>query len=595
MSRARTIARADLRHALRHRLVWGAVVLLGLMFLPSTRSIAASGHRTIGEFLLQMPFDLITYGLVVVAAVGYNAVVGERAVGTVRFVLGLPGTRRDLLLGKLLSRAAIVVFALTVILAVANVFVALGYGRLYLAPFWTMAAWMLLYGVVWSAITVGYSAAFSSQFRTLGALVVTYVAFSPNFGVWSVLVRPLFALVFTGSLDAPGYESLAAAPLWVRATERLNPLTDFWYAMQWSVEFVGPGSPAGGPLPHVVGTALFLLFGAMPLGFGYRRFRRADLGEAETGLRWGDRLWRRIHGAAAPVTGGRLRLGPDGSSARVRTLAAADLRHALQNWVVVGGVAVTLLLAGPRLWQTLDPASRYPVTEQLTDVAFTVAIPVLVLGIAVGYRAVAGERDAATARLTLGLPATRRDLVLAKLLSRVTVALAVLAALVAYTEAVVVVRFGGVYPAAFVAWAGYVLVFGVVWTSAVVGLSAAVSSRYRTLAAAFGTFLLFSPSNGLWGPVVRPLIGLVFTGRLSAQGLAHSADGGPAWFRYPDHLSPFVALDRVHEGLFAAVGHAQPHMHAPPPLVLYSVAVLAAFATVPVWLGYRRFDRADLG
>ena len=593
MSRALTIAREDFRHVLRHRLVWGAVVLLGLMFLPSTRSIAASGHRTIGEFLLQMPLDLITYALVVVAAVGYNAVVGERAAGTVRFVLALPGTRRDFLFGKLLARSAVVVFALAVILAVANVFVALGYGRPYLASFWTMAGWMLLYAVVWTAVTVGYSAAFASQFRTLGALVVTYVAFSPDFGVWSVLVRPLFALVFTGSLDPPEYETLATAPLWVRATERLNPLTDFWHAMRWSVETVGPGTPTGGPLPHLLGTVVFLLFGAIPLGFGYRRFRCTDLGDDDDGPRWGVRLWRALHGAVPSVALGRVVTGPD--AARVRTLAAEDLRHALQNWVVVGGVVVTLLLAGPQLWQTLDPASNYPLTEQLTDVQPTVVVPLLVLGIAVGYDAVVGERDAGTIRLTLGLPVTRRDVVLGKLLSRVGIVVSVLVLLIAYVEAVVVVRFGGFYPAVFLAWAGWMLAFGVVWTSVAVGLSAAVTSRYRALAGIFGTFLLFDTSVGLWGSLVRPLVGFVFTGHFSAGDLAHSADGGPVWFRYPDHLSPFVASGTVHDGLFTAVGYGAVHMDVAPLLFLYSVAVLVLFATIPVWLGYRRFAGSDLG
>ena len=596
MSRVPTVASADLRRAYRERRLWGAVVLLGAMFLPSTASIAASGHRTIGAFLLQMPLDLVTFALVVVAAVGYDAVVGERTSGRVRFLLGRPCTRRDLVLGKLLSRAVVVAVALALVLGLANVLVARGYGRAHLAAFWTMGAWVLLYGVVWTAVAVGYSAAFASGYRTLAALVATYVTFSPDFGVWSVLVRPLFALAVTGSPDAPTYEVLANAPAWLRVTERLNPLTDFWYAMRWSVEAVGPGTPTGSPLPHVIGTGVFLLFGAVPLVAGLRRFEVADLGdEGGGGPSWGDRLWRAIADARGRIAGGRS--GPAAAGGRPRALAVAraDVRHALQSWVVLGALAVFVLLVVPQLWQGIETSTATTVTEALADIPQTFGLPVLVLGIAVGYGAVAGERETGTVRLVLGLPVTRRNLVLGKLLSRLAITAATAVALLAFAEVLVVVRFGGVHPAAMLAWSGSVLGFALVWTSVVVGLSAATASRYRTLAAVGGTYLLFGTDVGLWGPVVRPLLALVFTGEASVRGFVHDADGGPLWFRYADGLNPFVSLETFRAGLFVAAGRAPEYVHATAPMFLYSVAILFLFGAVPVYLGYRRFDGSDLG
>lgn len=593
MSRALAIAGADARRAVRSRLVWGAIVLLGAMFLPSTGTSAQPDLYSIGEYLLLLPFDLMTFSLVVVAAVGYSAVVGERVSGTVRFVLGLPATRRDLVLGKLLSRMGVAVVALGAILVIANALVFRGYGRPHFLTFWVMGGWMLVYVGVWSAVTIGYSAAFDSPYRTIGALVVTYVVFSFNFGVWSVLVRPVFALAFTGSFDAPSYETLADAPLWLRVTERLNPLVDFWQATRWSIEFVGPGTPTGGPVPHLLGTLVFLAFGAIPLVVGLRRFDRTDLGDGTEGFQFGNRLWRRLRDVRAVLPGNgaatvRSRAG------RVRLLAIVDVRHALQNWVVSGALLVTLLLVGPRLWTRIDLGGIATRVQVLSDIPTLFALPILVVGIAVGHDAVTGERTAGTLRHALSLPATRREFLLAKLCSRVSVVVATLVPLLLFAEGLVIARLGGVYLGALVAWAGWILLFAVVWTAVAVGVSAAVSSRFRSLGVIFGTYLVFSRQVGLWEPVVRPLFAFVFTGRFSADDYATAADP-PAWFGYLDHLNPFVALDTVREGLFVGTGYGTRHADVALALFVYSIAVLVLFAVAALTVGARRFDRYDLG
>ena len=115
-----TIARNDFRHALRDRLVWGAVVLLGAAFLPSVGSVTLGLNGPVQESVLSSAGDLVIFSLVVIAAVGYNSFTSERTDGTVRLVLGLSGTRRDLVFGKLLSRLAIVVLALGAVLVIAS-------------------------------------------------------------------------------------------------------------------------------------------------------------------------------------------------------------------------------------------------------------------------------------------------------------------------------------------------------------------------------------------------------------------------------------------------------------------------------------------
>ncbi|WP_440009613.1 ABC transporter permease [Halomicrococcus sp. SG-WS-1] len=595
MTRVLTIARRDLRHVLRDRLVWGAIALLGLMFLPSTASIASSGHREIGDFLLTMSIDLVTFALVVVAAVGYNSVVGERATGTVRTVLGLSGTRRDLVLGKFLGRAAIVVLAMAAVLAVACVLVARGYGNPYLVPFWVMAGWMLAYAVVWTAVTVGYSAAFASQYRTLGAIVVTYATFSPALDVWNVLVRPVFAFALTGSTVTPAYDGLATAPLWLRVTERLNPLNGFFQAMRWSVESVGPGTPTSSIGLQLFGTAVFLCFGAVGLFVGVRRFERTDLCRDGSGSRMRERVRRPLRSGAATLSVVRRASEPANGRSRSATIARADLRHALQQWVVVGAIALFTLLVAPQLWSRLDPNSVSPASDQVASIPNLFGLPIIVLSIAVNYGAVVGERELGTVRLLLGSAGSRRNLVVGKLGARLAVVSLALAPSILFAEVLVATRFGDPFPKAFLAWAGWTFGTGLVWTTFVVGVSTAASSRYRTLAAVFGTYLLFGTGVGLWNPVVRPLFSFLFTGRFAAyESYVYATEQGPLWFWFTDHLNPLVALQTVREGLFILVGHEYTFTSVPLPVFLFSVAISLLFATVPLYTGYRRFAQADL-
>lgn len=126
------------------------------------------------------------------------------------------------------------------------------------------------------------------------------------------------------------------------------------------------------------------------------------------------------------------------------------------------------------------------------------------------------------------------------------------------------------------------------------GFSAAVASRYRTLAALFGTYLLFGPGVGLWDPVIRPLFSVLFTGQVSAyERYVHAADA-PVWFTYSDHLNPLIALQTIRDGAFILAGHGTEFMTVTPLLVVFSIVISVLFATGPLLVGYRRFERTDL-
>ncbi len=595
MSRLLTIARNDFRHALSDRLVWGTVILLGIMWLPSVMSISPS-VSPLREFVLSSVGDLMIFSLVVIAAVGYNSVTGERATGTVRLVLGLSGTREEFVLGKLLSRLVMVVLALGIALLVASGLAVRGYGISALIPFWVMAAWMLFYAVVWMGVAVGYSAAFSSQYRTLGALVGSFALFSPTVGIWRLFVHPLFALVFTGSFAIPQYETLAEAPQWIHIMYRSNPLRGFAEMATWSITVLTGGTPITGLGLNLVGLAFFGCCGALPLVFGMRRFERVDIAEGKSGPSWSDRLLPNPRTTAGRRDEDIVNRHPSLSTSdqsRVGTIVRGDLNRTLKNWVVQGAIALFVLLVAPRIWQDLRPTSFTTPSGEIFNLTYSITLPLLVLATAVGYQAVVGERESGTIRYVLGLPGTRRDFVVGKLIARLAIVVTAVVLTLLFAEVLVVIRFGRLHVTAFLAAGGWMLLLGMVWTTFAVGVSAAASSRYRAMAVILCSYVVFSVENGLWGTVVRPSIGLISIGRFETpQAVLVTNRLAPTVFRYLDSLSPLVALETI-RSILATATDAQ-SFYTTPPVVLASIIVVLLFSTGTFYVGYRRFNRADL-
>jgi len=590
MNRVLTIARNDFRHALHNRLVLGAALLLGVMFLPSV----GAGATDLWEHIVSMIADLIPFSVIVFAAVGHNSITGERAEGITRFVLGLSATRRDLVLGKFLSRFSIVILALGLVLTVACIQTVQIFGLRALIPFWVMGGWMFVYGIVWTGITIGFSAAFSSQYRTLGALFTTYAVFSPALSVWGTFVQPLFAFAFTGSFSLPYFKTLAEAPSWVYFMLRVNPLQGFAGMVQWSVSMTTGRTPIIGLSYNILGIAVFFGLGALVLRSGVQRFERADLDADQSGPGWSNKLLPTVRSTAVTRSGSLPFISlPDDS--RVGTIVRGDLNRSLKNWVVQGVVLLFFLAIIPEIWQSLKLTLKGDYAGTLSvSTRYTFTLPIFVLGTGIGYQAIVGERDSSTIRYVLGLPSTRRDLVISKLFARSAISITAILAALLFSAFIIVVRLGSSYFVSFLVGAAWVLLLGIVWTTFVVGVSAAVSSRYRSLAVILGVCLLFSVDNGLWGSIVRPFISLVFTGQFTTpQSVYTTGEIGPIWFRYLDSLNPLVALGNVFQALNTAAGVWE--LNTTIPYVLFSILVILIFAGGTLYMGYRRFERTDLG
>jgi len=285
------VARKDFEDALRSRMLWSLTGLLVLLVGIGYVAVWTWGHDPAAEDMvnfLSLPLQV----LVPISAliVGYMAVVGERRSGSIKLLLGLPPTRGDVVLGKLVGRSGVVAVAILAAFAAAALLSLALFGALPLAGLGGLLLATMLLGLAFVGIAVGVSAASASRGRAMAATVGTYVVF---IGFWKLLTAGVYYLANDGAPSLP-----IEGPYLL--LERLNPMQAFAVVatelsgsdvfpvlFQYGVGI--PSVPASelstavaGDLPFYLepwsAVAVLVAWFVAPMTVGYLRFRSADLG-----------------------------------------------------------------------------------------------------------------------------------------------------------------------------------------------------------------------------------------------------------------------------------------------------------------------------
>lgn len=220
-----------------------------------------------------------------------------------------------------------------------------------------------------------------------------------------------------------------------------------------------------------------------------------------------------------------------------------------------------------------------------------VLVLVPVIGLLLGYKSVAGERDSGQMKILLGLPHSRSDVVVGKLVGRTGVGL--LGVVAGFTIAALLVAIlESLSPLMFFQFVIAVAVFLFVHISIGVGISAAAPSSTWSIVA---VFLFIGFFQVIWGA-------MFFVVKVVVWDLTTEA---PEWFQFLRTLSP----GRAYDGLLATIvpryselkadltpGGATDPSTAEPFFAQdwFGLVVLLVWAVVPLALGYLRFDTVDL-
>ena len=282
------VARKDLTEARHSWLLWtlSGVFTVGLLLASLYPIIVFSaGTSELASAMGFAPLDsAIRWSVPLIAlVVGAVAVVDERKARTLRVLLGLPLTRRDILIGTFLSRSIIISALVLVGLVPAGVSLWYFYTDFSFPLYGSYAALTLLLGLVFVSVGAGISAFCQSSARTLGASVsvFTLVTF-----VWHVVPNGVFYLVdgrFPGNIPPPWNP-----PAWFVFLGNANPVDSHTALSRALVS--GDGQlgtrryqsyvfEGEGPFylqPEWL-LLVLLLWAVIPLVVGGLRFSRSDL------------------------------------------------------------------------------------------------------------------------------------------------------------------------------------------------------------------------------------------------------------------------------------------------------------------------------
>lgn len=272
------VARKDFRDVRRAKLLWfvgGIYTLFAVLFfyVGSTNEnpdVMVQLWNMSGLAVLLIPL------VALVAA--YLSVAGERESGSIKYLLSIPNRRRDVVLGKFVSRAALVLGAILLAFAVAAALSAVWYPDLELPTFARVTGLTLLYTLAYVSVAVGISALTASRSRAMGAAI-------GYFFVFNVLWIQGSAFSVIGALrfvfeDTLGVQLAENTEMLIQS---LSPTTAYLQSLRLAFpdgyRDIPPADPS---TPFYLEPEFMLVLLAawivLPLLVGYLQFQRADIG-----------------------------------------------------------------------------------------------------------------------------------------------------------------------------------------------------------------------------------------------------------------------------------------------------------------------------
>lgn len=272
-----TIARKDFQDARRSRMLWGAtglflLVVCGILLIdPPEGGTATDAMATmIGVSVFFVP--------IVVIVMSYLSITGERESGSIKYLLGLPVERRDVLVGKFVGRSAVAGLAVSIAFVCGAVVLGYQFDTFPLVEYTQFVLLSLFFVIVWVGISVGISAMSHTRGQALAGTLGPYFLFSI---VW-MLFDPQNGVRYFVE-DLLGLNSM---PQLYDFVLHISP--SFTYLIAHN-SFIDGGRAGdrylgqyGGEYPFYLADwfmiVILLVWATVPLAVGYLRFRNAELG-----------------------------------------------------------------------------------------------------------------------------------------------------------------------------------------------------------------------------------------------------------------------------------------------------------------------------
>lgn len=269
LSSVRAVISQDLLNVRRSRLLQavfgGYVLFIAVIFLGVSLSPSPS-IRDVVRITAVIGFLFIP---LIALLSGYLSIAGERESGTIRFLLGYPVRRSEVVLGKTITRLGVVFVAIGVAFLGGGIIAVVQFDTPHLAQVSIFAAMTALFAGAFVGMAIGISAATGSRSRAMSGTFGLYFVFTL---LWSPQISP----VTVPGLIAAVAESLLGIELtgmfW-DVFRTLSPAEAYFWSLQLLPEFRMSSAPIGGASVVAILTGWIVV----PPVLGYLWFARADI------------------------------------------------------------------------------------------------------------------------------------------------------------------------------------------------------------------------------------------------------------------------------------------------------------------------------
>ncbi|EMA08080.1 ABC-2 type transport system permease protein [Haloarcula vallismortis] len=245
---------------------WAAIQHVPLT--ASTSDVPTSTLALLNSMGQPMSFFVPLLGL----GISYAAIAGERDSGSIKLLLSLPNSRRDVILGKFIGRCAVLTIAILSGYFVVAVFALFTYESFAAVKFVLYTILTVFYGAVYVAIGIGFSSIMRSQYTAVVGAGGLYILFQLGWDVVTAILQ-----VITVGYTPPD----SGAPPWLIVVHALNPTAAVGYAARAIIptfdEIMSYPVSASFYPPKWAGFAILGAWLVLSLGFGYIRFQSADI------------------------------------------------------------------------------------------------------------------------------------------------------------------------------------------------------------------------------------------------------------------------------------------------------------------------------
>jgi len=266
-----TVARTDFRRAVSQRGVWA--LLTG--FLLGFGGIAAL-LLYVGEPEWQTYLVVVGAGaglLIPLAGIilGYDTIVGERESGTIALTLSLPQSRGALVVGKLVSRTALLLAAITGAGLITAVGMAVTYPGFPVGQYAKLLLCIGGYGAVFVWLSTALSVAISTSRRVIVAAFGAYLTLTL---FWNGLITAVVFVLFR-------FQPPPEPEQWATFATFVGPYTAYQYLLA-EVGEIGATPPiavtsTASFITPVTAVLSLLAWTVVPVIAGYAVFTQRDL------------------------------------------------------------------------------------------------------------------------------------------------------------------------------------------------------------------------------------------------------------------------------------------------------------------------------